>query len=213
MAVFVLTHVIIGRTGIKPSLVTRFGSQTYLTLYSTLSLLLLAWVIYAVLTAERVVLWDTPAWSYGFAVLVSAAAFVLIGIGAFSPNPLSVAFRKTGFDPDRPGVVGWVRHPLILGLALWGVAHVPGNGDWPSLVLFGGSMLFGALGVFAVERRMKRRLGMREWLRLARSRGNIDRWMILGTAGGLVLWATSLLLHPVLFGVDPLSLVLGQLRS
>mgnify|MGYP001943961432 CR=1 FL=1 len=213
MTVFLLSHVVISRTSIKPSLVVRFGTRTYLTLYSTLSLLLLAWVIHAVLTAERIVLWSTPAWSYGFAVLVSAIAFVLIGIGALSPNPLSVAFRKTGFDPNRPGAVGWVRHPLILGLTLWAAAHVPGNGDWPSLVLFVGSLLFGLLGLFAVERRLKHRLGNSEWLRLTRGRGNIDRWMMFGAAAGLALWASFLNLHPTLFGADPLSAALGQLSS
>ncbi len=212
MAVFVLSHAAIARTGIKPSLVNRLGARTYLALYSTLSLMLLGWVIYAVLTADRVVLWDTPTWSYGFAVFLSAAAFVLIGMGALSPNPLSAAFRKTGFDPERPGIVGWIRHPLVIGLALWGIAHVPGNGDWPSLVLFVGSALFGLLGVFAVERRLKRRLGKDEWLRLSRGQGNVDRWALLGAVLGLALWATLLYLHPALFAADPLAVVLGQWR-
>lgn len=207
MSAFLLSHVVIVRTGIKPALVDRYGKRTYLLFYSTLSLALLAWVIYALISAPRSVFWATPRWAYDFAFAVSAVAFVLIGIGAVAPNPLSAAFRKNGFDPDRPGAIGWVRHPLILGLALWGAAHVPGNGDWPSLVLFLGSAAFGALGVFTVNRRLERRAGRDEWQRLTRGRGHVDRNAIVGTVVGLALWVTFLLLHPSLFGADPLAVV------
>ena len=211
MGVFVLSHVAIARSGIKPALSARFGERAYLAAYSLLSLALLAWVVGAVLTAERVLLWSAPAWAHGFALAVSAAAFVLIGLGALVPNPLSVSFRKTGFDPARPGAVGWLRHPLIWGLTLWGLAHVPANGDWPSLVLFAGSAAFGLAGVFAVERRLKRRLGPDEWRRLSAGRGHLDRGALLGAAFGLALWLALLALHPVLFGADPLAVLTARL--
>ena len=211
MGVFVLSHVMIVRTGVKPALIARFGERIYLASYSALSLALLAWVIRAVSTAERTHVWSTPDWAFGFAVVVSAAGFLLIGVGALVPNPLSVSFRKAGFDPKRPGAIGWLRHPLIWGLTLWGLAHVPANGDWPSLVLFAGSAAFGLIGLFAVERRLKRRLGPEEWQRLAAGRGHLDRRSLLGAAVGLVLWLALLVLHPYLFGVDPLAVWMAQL--
>ena len=211
MGVFVLSHVVIGRTGVKPALIARFGERVYLASYSALSLALLAWVIWALLAAERFLVWSTPGWATGFAVAVSAAGFILIGIGAVAPNPLSVSFRKTGFDPKRPGAIGWLRHPLIWGLTLWGLAHVPANGDWPSLVLFAGSAAFGLIGIFAVEQRQKRRLGQDEWQRLTAGRGHLDRRSLLGAGFGLALWIALLALHPVLFGLDPLAVLLAQL--
>ena len=207
MAVFVLSHIAIARTAIKPKMIARFGEQAYLAAYAALSLMLFVWVIAALLSAERTLLWPTPGWAYGFAALVSSVAFMLMGIGALTPNPLSVSFRKSGFDPDRPGAIGWVRHPLIWGLTLWGLAHLPANGDWPSLVLFAGSFLFGAIGAFAVERRMKRRLGDAEWQRLTAGRGHPDRASLLGAALGLLLWLVFLVLHPALFGADPLAVL------
>ena len=211
MGVFIVSHVVVVRTGVKPALIARFGERAYLASYSALSLALLAWVIWALLAAERSLLWPTPGWAYGFALAVSAAGFILIGIGATVPNPLSVSFRKAGFDPDRPGVVGWLRHPLILGLTLWGLAHVPANGDWPSLILFAGSAIFGIVGLFAVERRLKRRLGAAEWRRLTAGRGHLDYRSLLGAALGLALWAAFLAIHPFLFGVDPLAVALAEL--
>ncbi len=203
MAVFVSTHVVVGRSRIRPALVRRLGEQAYLTIYSVVSLLLLAWVIWALLAADRVMLWSAPAWSYDFATVVAFAGFILIGIGSVVPNPNSVAFCKTGFDPDRPGVVGWVRHPLILGLALWGLAHVPANGDWPSVILFGGTALFGVIGVVSFERRLKREIGEEEWSRQTSGRGHLDRRAVFGAAFGVVLWVAFIVLHPVLFGVNP----------
>lgn len=210
MGVFVLSHVVIARTSLKPALIARFGERVYLAGYSALSLALFGWVIASLLAAQRVLLWPTPGWAYPVAAAVSAAAFVLIGIGAVTPNPLSVSFCKSGFDPIRPGTIGWVRHPLIWGLTLWGLAHVPANGDWPSLVLFAGSAAFGAIGVFIVERRKKRRLGEEEWRRLTVGRGHFDRRSLFGAAGGFTLWIILLALHPMLFVGDPLAVLLAQ---
>ena len=206
MGVFLLSHVAISRTRVKPFLVARFGTRAYLTAYSVLSVALLAWVIVALLQSPRVWLWPSPAWAYPFALVVSAAAFALIGIGAVVRNPLSVAFREEGFDPERPGIVGWIRHPLIWGLGLWGLAHVPANGDWPSLLLFAGSALFALTGARAVEQRKKRRLGAAEWRHLASGSGSLDGAALLGAALGLALWVLLLFLHPLLFGVGPLAI-------
>ena len=211
MGVFVLSHVVIARTRLKPALIERLGERAYLFTYSALSLVLLGWVIWALVTAERILLWPTPLWSYAFAAITSLVGFVLIGVGALSPNPFSVAFRKSGFDPQRPGAIGWMRHPMVWGLALWGLAHVPANGDWPSLVLFAGSFVFGVTGVSVINRRLQRRYPPDDWQRMTAGRGHVDRNALLGVATGLALWAGLLALHPHLFGANPLAMLLVQL--
>ena len=211
MGAFIASHVLIARTRLKPALIARFGERAYLTAYSALSLLLLGWVIWAVLTADRSPLWATPGWAYVFAVILSLVGFILIGIGVMMSNPLSISFRHTGFDPSRPGAIGWVHHPLIWGLTLWALAHIPSNGDWPSLVLFAGSAAFGAIGVYAVGSRLKRRLGEDEWRRLSAGHGHIDRWSLIGAALGVGLWLVFLAIHPILFGANPLAILLAQL--
>lgn len=211
MGVFVLSHVLIARTRLKPVLITWFGERAYLAAYSALSIVLLGWVVWSVLTADRTYFWAPPDWGYEFAAIVSLAGFILIGIGALAPNPLSVSFWTSGFDPDRPGIIGCVRHPLLWGLTLWALAHVPANGNWPSLVLFAGSAAFGVIGIAVVERSTKRRLGPAEWRRLAARRGHVDRLSLVGAVFGSALWLAFLVLHPTLFGTDPLAVLLAQL--
>lgn len=207
MGAFVLSHVLISRTVLRPWLIARMGQRQYLIAYSVLSCLLLAWVILALLGAERTVLWPTPSWAYTFAAVISALAFMLIATGALSPNPFSVSLRSGGFNPQQPGIVGWTRHPLIWGLTLWGAAHVPANGEWPALLLFGGSAAFGLVGIALLERRAKRDVGPASWRDLTANQGHIDRNALLGILLGLTLWGASLLAHPVLFGAHPLALL------
>ncbi len=63
MAVFLLSHVAIARTRIRPVLIERLGRRGYLTVYSILSVALLAWVIVALIESPRVLLWPTPGWA------------------------------------------------------------------------------------------------------------------------------------------------------
>ncbi|MEO1028398.1 MAG: NnrU family protein [Pseudomonadota bacterium] len=210
MAMFVLSHMLIARTGLKPWLTRKLGASGYLLAYSALSIGLMAWVIVALINAERFVLWSPPEWGHGFAALTSLIAFILMGSGGASPNIFSVSFRKSAFSYDRPGLIGWIRHPFIWGLTLWGLAHLPANGNWPGILLFGGSAVFGAIGVIALERRAKGRLGP-AWQEAISSPGHITRNGLIGALIGASIWLFVLALHPVLFGVDPWSVLVAQL--
>ena len=159
------------------------------------------------LQTPRSVLWATPAWAYPFALGLSAIAFALVGIGVVVPNPLSVSFRKSGFDAARPGVLRWTRHPMLWGMTLWGVAHLPANGDWPSVALFGGAAGFGLAGIVARERGVRAVLGDDGWRQFRAAPGTLSEPAGSGVLFGLLLWLALLLSHPSLFGYDPLAMV------
>ncbi|GEM_PF-1893511 len=211
MTVFVLSHLLIARTGLRATLIRSVGESTYLVGYSLLSMLLLAWVIAPLLAADRIALWFTPTWAYPFAAVITLLAFLLMGIGAMSPNPFSVGFRKVAFDPARPGIVGWIRHPLLWGLTFWGIAHIPANGDWPSAVLFIGTAVFGVLGIRALDRRKRKKLGEEQWRQLSRGSSHLDGNALGGLLLGLALWGVFLFTHPLLFRADPLGLLSAML--
>lgn len=215
MAAFVFVHILMARPAVKVRCVEVVGRPAYLVIYSAVSVALLSWVVVALSQAPRTTLWVTPAWAYPFAIVTSFGAFCSIGVGATTPAPCSVNLRpQEGYDPDRPGVVGWLRHPLLWGLSAWGFAHVPANGDWPSLVLFLGAGVFGILGAGAVERRRRRQLGRAAWARLSPGRGHLDGRAVAGILLGSVLWLAMLLWgHQAAFAVDPLITLRGALRA
>ena len=209
LVVFVASHVLVARSDLKPWLQRLLGEKGYLAAYSLMPVLLLGWVIVALLGSPRVPVWPAPAWGHGFALVCTLGAFMLMGAGLATPNPLSVSFRKTGYDPSRPGLIGWVRHPILWGFGLWGLAHVPANGDWPSLGLFGGAILFAVLGARPVARRIRAKLGETAFDKLQPGPGHLTVQATLGTLAGALVWAGVLALHPWLFGVDPLAMVFG----
>ena len=206
MKVFVLSHMIVARTKIKPFLIRKIGKTGYTVFYSLLSFVLLGWVIYEVLVSDRILLWATPIWAYYFAALFSLLGFILIGIGFTTHNVLSAAFRKST-EKNHSSFSSIIRHPIILGASLWGIAHIPANGDVQSLFLFGGSAAFGLIGMWLVDKRKQKEMGMDKWQEIATRKGAIDKDTIIGAIAGIISWAAiALFLHAPLFKADPLIL-------
>jgi uncharacterized membrane protein len=46
-----------------------------------------------------------------------------------------------------------VRHPQLMGVAVWGLSHLFTNGDLRSLVLFGGLGVWAVIEIVALNRR------------------------------------------------------------
>ena len=47
----------------------------------------------------------------------------------------------------------FVRHPMLMGVAVWSVGHLLVNNDPRSLVLFGGMLLWAMISIFGINRR------------------------------------------------------------
>lgn len=219
LAVFLLSHAIPTRPGIRNRLIDRLGKPVYLAGYSVLSVCLLAWLISAAWRAPFVAVWDPQAWQAASAIVLVPIGMFFIFAGMLSANPLSAAFRTAGFDPERPGVVGLTRHPILWGFAFWGFAHTLANGDAVGLILFGTMTLFAIAGTWAVDRRMRRTLGAAEWERLSARTSNLPLAALTSGKGCYSLDAVqitafaasavvALLLlfaggHEWLFGMDP----------
>lgn len=207
LALFLMAHVLPSRRGLRARMVAAVGERRYLLGYSLLSLALIAWLISAAVRAPVVPLWPTQPWHYHAALTLMLPAAMLFLSGALEPNPLSVAFRKSGYDPQRPGIVGLTRHPILWAFLLWSLAHVLPNGDLVSLILFGGFALFAFGGTRILDRRKRREMGP-EWQRLAATGRPDFGSLVVAVVGGAVLWALLLWLHPLVIGPNPAA-VLG----
>lgn len=143
---------------------------------------------------------------------------LLLAFGMAVPNPLSIAARNDErFDPDRPGIAGVTRHPLLWAAALWAIAHAMPNGDLAHVLLFGLSGAFSLLGMLVIDARKQRVLGADEWRRLSRRTSLVPlaavvsgRWQplfhkisLLRLVGAVGLYAGLLALHQPLIGMSP----------
>jgi uncharacterized membrane protein len=220
LAVFLIAHVIPAMPATRRRLQSRLGEGGFIAAYSVLSLLLFAWLIREALLAPYVPLWFAGDWGFWAALIGMPLALLLLGAGALAPNPLSIAFVTRAWDPEAPGAVAITRHPILWGLGLWGLAHLPANGHLVGLVLFGSLGVFALIGMAVVEGRRRLALGEERWQALAagtsflpfaailagRARWPRDRVTLLGGAVGLA--AAGLLLaggHLWLFQRDPLA--------
>ena len=208
MAVFIGAHRLMVWPRVKAPLVARLGAGSFTLAYSALSVVLLVWVIVAAGRAPYVPLWSPAAWQAVAALGLMLVACVLVAQALAGVNPLSFGSRAAPFDPERPGIAGVTRHPVLLALALWALAHTLANGDLAHLLLFAPMGVFALLGIAAIDRR-KRRM-MPDWDRLARNTAllslrGISALPLWPSLAGLALWAALIALHPLVIGVDPLG--------
>ena len=113
-AAFLVSHAVPARPAVRRRLQARLGGAGYAAAYSAVSLVILAWLIAAVRDAPHIQLWDFELWQLWVPNLIMPFACVLIASGVAAPNPFSIAGRNSErFDPDRPGIAGVTRHPLL----------------------------------------------------------------------------------------------------
>jgi len=62
-----------------------------------------------------------------------------------------VAFYLAAASGMKTRAMRALRHPLLIGVMVWAVAHLLVNGDLPSLVLFGGLLIWAVLEVVLIN--------------------------------------------------------------
>ena len=117
----------------KTGLVTRLGAQKYKMLFSVFSLLGLGFIIYGFSLSQFIPLWDPLLWGRSAALVIMPLAVIML-CAANMPN----------------NIKRLVRHPMLIGLMLWGGTHLVANGDLASTILFLSFTLFALLDVILV---------------------------------------------------------------
>lgn len=208
---FFLSHSVPLRPPVRPWLQAWLGRAGFTLAYSLLSLAVLAWLIGAAGRAPHVPLWGWAAWQALVPLGVMLPVCLILALAIARPNPLSFGGARTAaFDPARPGIVRWTRHPLLVALALWAAAHVVPNGDLAHVILFGTFAGFAVLGRGLIDRRRQRDMGA-DWHRVVAAVAaapampqGVTRATAARLGLGAGLYAALIVVHPMLFGVSPL---------
>lgn len=210
-AMFFVSHSLPVRPPLRPWLQARLGAFGFTLAYSILSLAVLAWLIAAAGRAPHVTLWNWAPWQAYVPLIVMGPVCAILALSIGHPNPFSFGgARNHLFDPARPGIMRWWRHPLLAALSLWAAAHLLPNGNLAHVILFGTFAAFALLGGRLIDRRKRREMGP-EWQRV-RDRvaeaplllASPSAGTLLRLAAGVALYGTLLWAHPFLFGVSPL---------
>lgn len=209
--VFFASHSIPLRPKVKPRIVALTGKRGFSIGYSCVSLAALVWLIIAAGRAPYVQLWPWAPWQNWVSLAAIFVACILISLAIGRANPFSFGGGKKTFDVSRPGLVQWMRHPLLVALAIWAFSHVLPNGNLAHVFLFGLFGSFAILGQRAVDRRKKREMGV-EWQKL-RAQVQNNQALFGGfradeatvrICAGLSVFLILLGLHQVVLGVNPL---------
>lgn len=121
---------------LRAACIQRIGEGPYkgafaLSVVGSIVLMVVGWQ-----SANPVGLYAPPSWGATFANLAMFVALFSF-IGSNVPTNLKRV----------------VRHPQLVGLAVWAFAHLLANGDVRSLVLFGGLGLWAVLEIASLNRR------------------------------------------------------------
>lgn len=209
MMVFLLSHALPVRPPIKPWLVARLGVRGFTLAYSAASIVILIWIIRAASRAPFVELWATQPWMVHVTMTVMGLVCILLALSVAAPNPFSFGgMRNASFDPQKPGVVRFVRHPLLLALSLWSFAHLLVNGDLAHMILFGVFGAFALAGGKLINARCKRRLAdsYNPLLAEAKKAPKLNPWPnafvpLRRAALGVLIYGVLLWLHGTVIGV------------
>lgn len=161
----------------------RRGEGAWKGIYSLVSVLGFVLIIWGYGQARQapVVLWQPlPAGVKHLASLLTLVAFVLLA-AAYVP---------------RNGIKARLRHPMILGVKTWALAHLVSNNTLADLALFGGFLVWSVFS-FRAARQRDRALGTRY------PTGTMGA-TLLAVVLGLVLWAAfAFWAHGAWIGVRP----------
>lgn len=154
---FVGSHFLLSHRPVREVLVARLGAGPFRGLYALLSVALFVPQVWTWWTYRHA---GTALWVFRSPAVVHAMEVVaLVGVamavaGFAVPAPSSMESRVKGDHLDVRGLSHVTRHPLMWGIALLCLAHLPTNG-WPSDLWFWGSNLVLALvGAALQDRRL-----------------------------------------------------------
>ncbi len=118
----------------------------------------------------------------------------IAGIGHFNNLLMIVAVMLLGAGSSKGAIRSWFRHPMLLGVLVWAIAHLLVNGDTASLVLFGGMAVWSIAEILLINRAVP------DWTRPEPGpiKGDIRLFVI-----ALVLFAILATIHTLL-GYNPL---------
>lgn len=170
--------------GWRDDAMARLGEAPWKLLYGLVSAIGLALIVlgYGMVRADpvQVVLYVPPTWMRHVSLLLMLPVFVLL-LATYLPGRIQRA----------------TKHPMLLAVKLWAVAHLFANGTLADVLLFGSFLGWAVADRVSLKRRVVPKV-------MGASPAKWNDW--IAAVGGLALYATFVLwLHKALIGVPPIG--------
>ena len=178
LVLFLGVHLLTTARDARAALMARFGEGAYKGLYSIVSaagLVLIVWGFGRYRSQGYIPVWDPPSGLLPITLVLMWFSFVAL-VATYTP---------------AGKIKGLLRHPMLVGIKAWALAHLLVNGDLGSMILFGAFLAWAVYDRIAVKRR-----GDEGAPRSAVTAGDA-----ISLLAGSALYAAMFWVHPWLIGV------------
>jgi uncharacterized membrane protein len=163
----------------RTSLIEWFGLGPFKGLYAVVAIAGFAFIVWGFsrYRAEGLItLWSPPAWTRH--LTISLMWFAFVALACMNPAPGKIR--------------GWLRHPMLVAIKIWALAHLLANGDAGGMLLFGSFLGWAVFDRIAVKKR-----GDMGAMRIE----SFTRADATALGVGTVAYVAMIFLHPILIGV------------
>lgn len=209
-------HLGVAGTRLRDAFVKALGAKGFMIVFSVASLVGIFWLVKAYQVAPYLPTWGPLEGWKPFAIVLMLPAFLLAVIGILTPNPTAVG-QEAQLAKSPGGIVHVTRHPFLVGVGLWALVHLIGNGDVASLVLFGTFAFVALAGTTSIDAKRRRLVGAERWepfaartsivpfAAIAAGRARFEPRTLVTWQAGAALVAYALMLggHAHIVGVSP----------
>lgn len=184
LVLFIGMHMVrIVAPGLRDTGIAKLGNPGWKILYAVVSfagIYLMAKGYGAYRAEGPAILYNPPLWLGGVTMLLMVFSFIFIVAGNL---------------PMTGHIKAKLKHPMLIGIKTWAIAHLLINGDVASVVLFGAMLAWAVVSVIAIKKRAIEPP--------VATSGMAD---ILSVVIGLALWAAfGMWLHTSLIGVAAIA--------
>jgi uncharacterized membrane protein len=171
--VFIGVHLVPALGATRSRLVDRLSLNGYKLLFTLLSLVGIALMIWGKSKAPHTSIWLPPAWGHDVAMIIMFPSMVLLAVAKLPTN-----------------IKRFTPHPMMWGFILWSFAHLLANGDLASIILFGSIGIYSIIAIISANQRGARPSG-----------ATVSAYRETVAIGfGVLVYLVMLYLHPYLFG-------------
>lgn len=143
LGIFFISHLLPTSPDLRDGLVARLGKGAYTGLFSLASLAGFVLIVYGFahvtdpsLAGKNPQLWVPPLWMKHITFLLMLPACIFL-VAAYVPSRIRTALK----------------HPMLVAIKTWALAHLLVNGDLAGIVLFSSFLLFAVYDRISLKRR------------------------------------------------------------